>query len=107
MQHKTAKKASGKQVKKVVASKPVKKAVSKSAKRCCQHCQDYKYCKEKDGCCEYCDYYIKNCCTYLQKSKHKTVNQQVVLDTSTSYAFDDFRGDNYGIDDYEEYEGYE
>ena len=78
----------------------------KAAKKCCARCQDYKNCDEKNGCCEYCDYYVKAKCTYTPDKKKK-VSPRVVLDDSTSYAFDDFRGDNYGIDDYEEYEGYD
>lgn len=78
----------------------------KKAKKCCKHCQDYDKCDEKDGCCEYCDFYLKGLCTYVPHSK-KVPATQTILNVETSYMFDDFRGDNYGIDDYEEYEGYD
>ncbi|MFH1834618.1 MAG: hypothetical protein ABH851_00350 [Methanobacteriota archaeon] len=93
----------GKTAKKTIKA-PNKK--TKAAKKCCKHCQDYKNCDDKGECCEYCDYYIKGKCTYTRAKKNK-VSPQMVLDTSTSYAFDDFRGDNYGIDDYGEYEEFD
>lgn len=83
-----------------------KQGKPKKAKKCCPHCQDYKQCDDKRGCCEYCDFQVKENCTY-SKEKKKKIDPGAVLDTSTSYAFDNFRGDNYGIDDYEEYDGYE
>lgn len=77
----------------------------KAAKKCCKNCQDYKHCDEKNGCCEYCDYYIKAKCYYTRAMKKK-IDPKIVMDANTSYAFDDFRGGDYGIDDYNEYEGF-
>ena len=78
--------------------KPANKKSSKKHKhpkavKCCSNCQDYENCSEKGNCCEYCDYYWKGYCTYeLTKD---LLNRTVELT--------DYRGDDYGIDDYSEY----
>jgi len=32
--------------------------------KCCKNCQDYSFCDDRSGCCEYCDYYSKSGCTF-------------------------------------------
>ena len=68
----------------------------KPAKKCCKHCQDYKYCKSRGKCCHYCDHYNRGKCYYAE---HKKQN----IDTPQDLTFTDYRGDEYGMDDYEEY----
>jgi hypothetical protein len=70
----------------------------KPAKKCCKHCQDYKYCKTKGKCCRYCDHYSKGKC-YL--AEHKKLADE---NAAKNLSFGDYRGDEYGMDDYEEYE---
>lgn len=70
----------------------------KPAKKCCKNCQDYKYCKSKGKCCHYCDHYSKSKCYFVE---HKKLG---VGDKPENISFSDYRGDEYGMDDYEEYE---
>ncbi|MFH1125767.1 MAG: hypothetical protein V1703_01460 [Candidatus Altiarchaeota archaeon] len=70
----------------------------KPAKKCCKGCQDYKYCKIRSKCCHYCDHYRKGKCYLTEHRKQE-------LDTNAKeITFTDYRGDEYGMDDYEEYE---
>lgn len=82
-------KKSGKKTSKKTAKSKFPKAV-----KCCKNCQDYKKCDDKGKCCEYCDHYSKGFCTY--ELTKKLVDNIVELT--------DYRGDDFGIDDYEQYE---
>jgi len=82
-----------------MTKKPKKTKPKKTGKlKCCRHCPDHKYCKDKNGCCEYCDYLVNNKCIYGKKDKI------VVGITSGKIQLSDYRGDDYGIDDYSEYD---
>lgn len=83
-----------KTVKKVSATSPGKK---RTGLKCCKHCQDFKYCKDKNGCCEYCDHYNKGKCTY------KEDNKRALKIEAEFNKLADYRGDEYGIDEYEAY----
>ena len=78
----------------------VKKAVEAKAAgkkiKCCSNCPDFEYCEEKAECCDYCDFYLNGKCTFGKKKGIPSVNQEIELP--------DYRGDDYGIDDYEAYE---
>jgi hypothetical protein len=103
---KVAKKALKKPVQKKQAArkpaekkaKPVKKPVVIAGKKlkCCNHCPDFEYCDDKSTCCDYCDFYLNGKCMYGKKKGIPSVNQEIELP--------DYRGDDYGIDDYEAYE---
>ncbi len=67
--------------------------------KCCKNCQDYKYCDEKCKCCEFCDYSVNNKCSY-QKFKKNSLTVKIYPNLTIS----NYRGDDYGIDDYNEYE---
>lgn len=82
--------------KKVKAEK--KSALKPRKIKCCPHCPDYKYCKDKKVCCEYCDYLVNNKCIYGKKGK------KVIGMAGGKIQLDDYRGDSYGIDDYSAYE---
>jgi hypothetical protein len=99
------KQSKGKKVQ--VQKKPAAKADKKAAKpvlkpglivkiKCCSHCPDFEYCDEKAKCCDYCDFFLNAKCTYGKKKGIPSVNQEVELP--------DYRGDDFGIDDYEAYE---
>jgi|WetSurMetagenome_2_1015567.scaffolds.fasta_scaffold370693_2 hypothetical protein len=79
------------------AVKPLKKP-KPGAKgiKCCVHCPDFERCDEKGVCCDYCDFYLNARCTFGKKKGIPSVDQEVELP--------DYRGDDYGIDDYEAYE---
>jgi len=77
----------------------------KKAKKCCKHCQDYKFCKDRGRCCEYCDFYINAHCTYTPKKKGAAYSTLTGVETKFELA--NYRGDDYGIDDYSEYEDVE
>jgi hypothetical protein len=64
--------------------------------KCCSHCPDFEYCEDKGVCCDYCDFYLNGKCTFGKKKGIPSVNQEVELPS--------YRGDDYGIDDYEAYE---
>ncbi|MFH1056133.1 MAG: hypothetical protein V1744_08580 [Candidatus Altiarchaeota archaeon] len=87
--------ASRKPVKAATKGKRILKVSGKKIK-CCQHCPDFEYCEDKGICCDYCDFYLNGKCTYGKKKGIPSTNQQVELP--------DYRGDDYGIDDYEAYE---
>ena len=70
----------------------------KPAKKCCKNCQDYKYCKSRSKCCHYCDHYNRGKCYLAEHNKHS------LPDNPRNLSFSDYRGDEYGMDDYEEYE---
>ncbi|MBM3308696.1 MAG: hypothetical protein FJY77_00415 [Candidatus Altiarchaeales archaeon] len=70
----------------------------KPAKKCCKYCQDYKYCKKRSKCCQYCDHYSKGKCYYAEHTR------QSGKTTPKDLVFSNYRGDEYGMDDYEEYE---
>jgi hypothetical protein len=83
---------------------PVQKAKKTAAKRtrrmkCCSHCPDYENCDDRGTCCEYCDYYLKGKCTYGKRKSMPVLNQD--------FELPDYRGDDFGIDDYEAYEAYD
>jgi hypothetical protein len=86
--------------------KKTKKAVRKpkarlrypKAVKCCPHCPDYKHCKDKGACCNYCDFYFKGYCMYEKEKDLITPDGSIVIETN------DYRGDDYGIDDYDAYE---
>ncbi|MFH0862154.1 MAG: hypothetical protein V1875_03905 [Candidatus Altiarchaeota archaeon] len=83
---------------KSLPKKPLKheaKAAGKKIK-CCSNCPDFEYCEEKAICCDYCDFYLNGKCTFGKKKGIPSVNQEIELP--------DYRGDDYGIDDYEAYE---
>ncbi|MFH1721643.1 MAG: hypothetical protein ABH950_03450 [Candidatus Altiarchaeota archaeon] len=63
------------------------------AEICCKHCQDFKYCDERGKCCEYCDHFVKGLCAYLRDKK--------LLKNDTDFTLEDYRGDEYGIDEAE------
>jgi len=102
----------GKTAAKAAKKKPMKKAplvrkprvkvrkqtIKAGGKRikCCSHCPDFEYCGNKGVCCDYCDFYLNGKCTFGKKKGIPSVNQEVELP--------DYRGDDYGIDDYEAYE---
>ncbi|MCX6695410.1 MAG: hypothetical protein NTU61_03865 [Candidatus Altiarchaeota archaeon] len=103
---KTAKKVS--KAKTTVSKKPVKavkapklrykaSAVHGKKLKCCVHCQDYEQCDDKGNCCEYCDFLIKGKCNYRR-------NKEILSADKENIEIGDYRGDDYGIDDYEEYE---
>jgi len=77
------------------ALKPQPKAAGRKIK-CCSNCPDFEYCEEKAECCDYCDFYLNGKCTFGKKKGIPSVNQEIELP--------DYRGDDYGIDDYEAYE---
>ena len=81
---------------KVKSPRPVKPAARKVKLKCCVHCPDFEYCKDRGGCCDYCDFFLNGKCTYGKKRGIPSVNQEIELP--------DYRGDDYGIDDYEAYE---
>jgi hypothetical protein len=64
--------------------------------KCCSHCPDYEYCDDRGLCCDYCDFYLNGACTHGKKKGIPSLDEQVELP--------DYRGDDYGIDDYEAYE---
>jgi hypothetical protein len=91
------------QVVKKAAPKAGKKIIKSALKpglivkiKCCSHCPDFEYCEEKAKCCDYCDFFLNAKCTYGKKKGIPSVNQEVELP--------DYRGDDFGIDDYEAYE---
>lgn len=99
---KAKKKVKKKAVKKKAASKKSKKKhavkiVRRRRLKCCRHCPDYEYCNDRDVCCEYCDYYLNGKCMYGKKSGLPTVQEGII-------ELPDYRGDDYGIDDYDAYE---
>ena len=109
---KTAKKkASTINSKKAVKTSSKKKTPSKSTKKqvtikrkprslkCCKNCQDYEYCKDKGVCCNYCDFHFKGKCMY-EKEKDLLPRGEGKIEIT------DYRGDDYGIDDYEAYEAF-
>lgn len=69
----------------------------KPAKKCCKGCQDHKNCKTRGKCCHYCDHYNGGKC-YLIEHRRQRIKEAKGL------SFSDYRGDEYGMDDYEEYE---
>ena len=73
-----------------------KKTSSGKKMKCCVHCPDYEYCQDKDVCCNYCDFYLNGKCTYGKKKGIPSLDNEIQLP--------DYRGDDYGIDDYEAYE---
>jgi hypothetical protein len=85
---------------------PIKKTEKKTNRRlkypkaakCCPHCPDHQYCKDKGVCCNYCDFYFKGHCMYEKEKDLITPNGNVIMEMSN------YRGDDYGIDDYEAYE---
>jgi len=83
-----------KKPKKVSKKEVLKKAPSL---KCCKHCQDYKYCDDKNGCCEYCDYYQKSgkraVCTFDKKKLSEEI-----------FELGESPNEEYGIDDYTEFE---
>jgi hypothetical protein len=85
-----------KDVKGAKPAKPEGKGAAGRKIKCCQHCPDFEYCQEKGECCDYCDFYLNGKCTYGKKKGLPSVNQEIELP--------DYRGDDYGIDDYEAYE---
>jgi len=97
-----AKKAAGKKknASKKAPKKPAKKAAvkikQKRRRKCCVNCPDYEYCDDRGYCCDYCDYYLNGKCMHGKKKGIPSVNQEIELP--------DYRGDDYGIDDYEAYE---
>ena len=95
------KKKKGKKITKKTTTKKGKKSVVKIKRRkklkCCSHCPDYEYCEDSGECCEYCDYYLNGKCMYGKKNRIPTVNDETI-------DLPDYRGDDYGIDDYEAYE---
>ncbi len=88
---KTIKKAESKEVTKSDSKKPKKKG-----RKCCPHCPDYENCEEKGVCCEYCDFLLNGKCTFGKKKGIPCMDNQVDLP--------DYRGDDFGIDDYGAYE---
>ena len=101
---KTAKKKAVKKkaVKKAKALKSPEKAKDKKAekrvrrRKCCPHCPDHEYCEDRGFCCDYCDFYLNGKCTYGKKKGIPSLDNEIELP--------DYRGDDYGIDDYEAYE---
>jgi hypothetical protein len=86
--------------KKVSKKKPVVKIVRKRRIKCCLHCPDFEYCEDREYCCDYCDFYLNGKCIYGKKTTIPSVDDEIELP--------DYRGDDFGIDDYEAYEsGYE
>jgi hypothetical protein len=95
-------------------SKPLKKSPSKPLKKspplkshksqkgrkprmkCCKHCPDYEKCDDRGFCCDYCDFFLNSKCTFGKKKGIPSLDNQIELP--------DYRGDDYGIDDYEAYE---
>ncbi|MFH0859970.1 MAG: hypothetical protein V1921_02105 [Candidatus Altiarchaeota archaeon] len=75
--------------------------------RCCAHCQDYKNCDDRKRCCEFCDYCIKKKCIYKKDSTSKAMKAAIERKIEADFTLSDYRGDDYGIDDYEEYEIYD
>ena len=78
-----------------------KKELPKKANKlkCCIHCQDFKYCDDKNSCCEYCDYYQisvkKVVCTFDKKKL-----------SEEAFELGESPNEEYGIDDYTEFEEY-
>jgi hypothetical protein len=64
--------------------------------KCCPHCPDFEHCEDKNVCCDYCDFYLNAKCNFGKKKGIPSVDDNVELP--------DYRGDDYGIDDYEAYE---
>jgi hypothetical protein len=79
-------------------AKPLKQVMKAPAKgiKCCEHCPDFEYCEDKGVCCDYCDFFLNAKCTFGKKKGIPSMNQSVELP--------DYRGDDFGIDDYEAYE---
>jgi len=69
---------------------------AKKAVKCCRRCQDYKYCDDRGKCCEYCNYYVNAKCFHGLK--------KIVIGSEAKFELADYRGDDYGIDDYQAYE---
>ena len=65
--------------------------------KCCHHCQDYEFCNDRGTCCEYCDFLVKGKCTHGRKRELLSADKENI-------EIGDYRGDDYGIDDYEAYE---
>jgi len=74
-----------------------KVAVKGKKLSCCVHCQDYEFCQDRGRCCEYCDFFVKGKCNYRR-------NKELLSADKEKIEIGDYRGDDYGIDDYEEYE---
>lgn len=96
-----SKKAAAKKAPMRKAAGPVKKPKKLVRPRvkgmkCCRNCPDFRYCDERGYCCDYCDFYLNAKCTFGKKKGIPSVNQEIELP--------DYRGDDYGIDDYEAYE---
>lgn len=70
--------------------------------KCCKNCQDYKNCDDRTKCCDFCDYCVNVKCTY-SRVKGKLPGGEI----EPNLTLPDYRGDDYGIDDYKEYEGLE
>ena len=77
--------------------RPRIKAGDRAKTKCCAHCQDYEFCQDKGFCCEYCDFLVKGKCNYGKKRKLSSADKENI-------EIGDYRGDDYGIDDYEAYE---
>ncbi len=73
-----------------------KEHAGKKKLKCCSHCPDFTKCDDKGTCCDYCDFYLNARCTFGKKKGIPSLNQQIELP--------DYRGDDYGIDDYDAYE---
>lgn len=67
--------------------------------KCCKHCQDYKNCDQKGKCCDYCNYLVKSKCTYKDRKIRKTIEDVM----SGAIELSNYRGDEYGIDEYDAY----
>lgn len=80
-----------------LAAKKKKSDELPTATKCCKHCQDYKYCDERGKCCIYCDHYVNGKCSYKRDAKRAKDDEDFILE--------DYRGDEYGIDDAGNYEG--
>ena len=57
---------------------------------CCGNCQDYKSCKEKSGCCIYCDHYSPNGCKHMEGNSRKDRLAEYEEFKLTSAEFGDF-----------------
>jgi len=75
------------------------KAKPKKAAKCCKHCQDYVKCDKRGVCCPYCDFYLRRACIYGRKNVNNSIDP--------NFEITNYRGDDYGIDDYEAYEASE
>ncbi|MBU0762946.1 MAG: hypothetical protein KKD39_07955 [Candidatus Altiarchaeota archaeon] len=85
-----------KPVKKSSITSVKKKTSGKRARKCCIHCPDYSKCDDRGVCCDYCDFFLNTKCTYGKKRGIPSLDEQIELP--------DYRGDDYGIDDYDAYE---